>query len=192
LGIPETALVVGTVARLEPVKGIKYFVDAIRCLITKLHNHQIIFLIVGDGSERKKLESLTCNLQLSDKVIFTGMRDDISELISIMDIYVQPSLNEGMGKTLVVASMLSKPVVATRVQGIPDVIIDGKTGILVPPKNSKLLAEGILKFITDESIRKEFGAAGRKYVTELVGGYERFSPERMIFLLEKLYDDLGG
>ena len=118
------------------------------------------------------------------------MKDDIPEIISIMDIYVQPSLNEGMGKTIVIASMLSKPVVATSVQGIPDVIIDGKTGILVPPGNSKLLAEAILKFVNDESLRKEFGEGSRKYVSELVDGYPRFSVERMVFLLEKLYNEI--
>jgi len=190
----KNGLVIGTVARLEPVKGVKYFVEAIPMifnLLTFSPSHFLTFLIVGDGSERKILENKVEKYGLKDKVIFTGMREDVLDLISTMDIYVQPSLNEGMGKTLVQAMYLSKPVVATNVQGIPDVVIDGETGILVQPERPDLLASAIVKLIEDQNLRKKMGEKGFQYVNEKIDGYPRFSIERMIFLLEKLYESLS-
>jgi len=188
----NNGLVIGTVARLEPVKGVKYFVEAIKII----HNMpdksgNYIFLIVGDGSERKILENKVEKYGLKDKVIFTGMREDVLDLISTMDIYVQPSLNEGMGKTLAQAMYLSKPIVATNVQGIPDVVINGETGILVQPERPDLLASAIVKLIEDQDLRKKMGEKGFQYAIEKVDGYPRFSIERMIFLLEKLYESLS-
>ncbi len=197
-GIPESAIVIGTVARLEPVKGVKYFIDAIKIIVAQFIEQNNMpdksgnykFLIVGDGSERKILEKEIEKSGLKDKVIFTGMRDDVLDLISIMDIYVQPSLNEGMGKTLVQASLFSKPIIATKVQGIPDVVIDGKTGLLVLPARPDLLAEAIVKLIKDENLRKKIGENAYQYVNEKIDGYSRFSIERMIFLLEELYKSI--
>jgi len=202
--IPEEAIVIGSVGRLDPVKGYKYFVEAIP-LITQspITNHQALkFLIVGDGEERKNLQSVivrrqsqalddgVCNLKLEDRVIFTGWRNDVEEMISLMDIYVQPSINEGMGKTLIQAQALGKPIVATNVQGIPSVVKDGVTGILVPPKNSQALAEAILELAESEERRRKMGKEGKKWVTETVDGYARFSTERMLHLIEKLYAEL--
>jgi glycosyltransferase involved in cell wall biosynthesis len=192
LNISQNEIIIGTVARLEPVKGIKYFVEAIE-IIDNLKLDVINcckFLIVGDGKERKFLEEKCNKSNIKNKIIFTGMRDDVYELISIMDIYVQPSLNEGMGKTLVIASMLGKPIVATKVQGIPDVVKDGESGILVPPASSSILADAILKLVTDENFRKNFGEKARLFVNEKVDGWERFSIERMVFLLKNMYEKL--
>ncbi len=189
LDIPEDAIVIGTVSRLEPVKGIKYFVDAVR-LITKSLNRSISFLIVGDGSERKSLELRVESLEIKDKIIFTGMRNDVMDLLSIMDIYVQPSLNEGMGKTIVQAFSLGKPVVATSVQGIPYLIKDEETGLLVPPKSSEKLAEAVIRLINRREQRKKIGADAKKFVFESVDGFPRFSIERMLVLLDKLYENM--
>jgi len=190
--IPEEAIVIGSVGRLDPVKGYKYFVEAIP-LITQspITNHQALkFLIVGDGEERKNLQSVIYNLKLEDKVIFTGWRDDVEEIISLIDIYVQPSINEGLGMTLLQAQALGKPIVATNVQGIPSVVKDGVTGILVPPKNSQALAEAILELAESEERRRKMGKEGKKWVTETVDGYPRFSSERENCLVEKLYVEL--
>ncbi|MBN1383315.1 MAG: glycosyltransferase [Elusimicrobia bacterium] len=193
LGIPGDAVVVGTLARLDPVKGVKYFIESIPLIVSSLTlslSHSLAFLIVGDGSERKNLEYMVDGLELNDEVIFTGWRNDTSELTSIMDIYVQPSLNEGMGKTIVAASLLGKPVVASRVQGIPDVVINGKTGILVPPEDPEKLASAILTLIKDKPLRKLMGEEGRKWVGGNVDGYPRFSVELMIKKLNHIYRNL--
>jgi glycosyltransferase involved in cell wall biosynthesis len=190
LGIPKNSIVIGTVARLEPIKGIRYLVDAAKIILSLPSScplPSIYFLIVGDGSERKFLEEKGEKLGLKDKFIFTGMREDVAELMSIMDIYVQPSVNEGMGKTIVLAELLGKPVVATNVQGIPSVVIDNETGILVPPKNSQKLAKAIVKLINDKNLRTKMGENAKKWVYKIVDGYPQFSQQRMLFLLENLY-----
>jgi len=188
LNIPEDTLVVGTVARLEPIKGIKYFVESAKIILSFIHN--IYFLIVGDGSERKKLENKVKDYGIQQRVIFTGMREDVVDLMSIMDIYVQPSINEGMGKTIILAELLGKPVVATNVQGIPSVVIDNETGILVPPKNPQKLAEAIVKLIKDKELRVKMGENAKKWGNKIVDGLPQFSKQRMLFLLENLYKSL--
>jgi glycosyltransferase involved in cell wall biosynthesis len=180
LGISKNSIVIGTVARLEPIKGIRYLVDAAKIILSLPSSYllpSIYFLIVGDGSERKFLEEKVKKLGIKDKFIF----------MSIMDIYVQPSVNEGMGKTIVLAELLGKPVVATNVQGIPSVVIDNETGILVPPRDSQKLAEAIVKLINDENLRTKMGENAKKWVYKIVDGYPQFSQQRMLFLLENLY-----
>ncbi len=189
-GIQNNDLIIGTVARLEPVKGVKYFIDAIK-IITD-YKLPIVdyckFLIVGDGIERKFLEEKSRKLKVNNKIIFTGMVDYVVEVMSVMDIYVQPSINEGMGKTIVIASMLGLPIVATKVQGIPDVVIDKITGFLIKPKSSKEIAKAIMDLIMDENLRKKLGSEGIKWVRKVVNGYEQFSIDRMLYDLERLYE----
>jgi len=145
---------------------------------------------VGDGAERKMLERLAVRLGVSDKTIFTGMRTDILDMMNALDIYVQPSLNEGMGKTLVQAHSLNLPIVATNVQGIPDLVIDGKTGILVPPKNPDALARAVCVLARDPALRKSMGKAGCAHVNRRIDGLPCFSSDRMIRLLEELYESV--
>ncbi|OGS20770.1 MAG: hypothetical protein A3J83_01665 [Elusimicrobia bacterium RIFOXYA2_FULL_40_6] len=189
LKLPEKALVIGTVARLEPVKGVKYFALSFP-LIVKSLNLPVIFLIVGDGNRRKEIEAIVEKDGLKEKVIFTGMRADIIDLMSVMDIYVQPSENEGMGKTIAQALSLGKPVIATNVQGIPDLIIENKTGFLISPKNANAILLAVEKMAHNPQNAKKLGEQGKKYVQEPVEGLPRFSNERMIFLLENMYNKI--
>ncbi|MCX7910152.1 MAG: glycosyltransferase [Endomicrobia bacterium] len=209
-------MIIGTVARLEPVKGVRYLIEAIPFICNFL-NSSFSFLIVGDGSERKKLEKLLTeqhfkvvslsksfyygqknNIKIFEKtlkdkkikVIFTGMRENVVELISIMDIYVQPSLNEGMGKTIVLAQLLGKPVIATKVQGISSVVVNLHTGILVEPQDSKKLAEAVVRLLMDVKLRTEMSSNAKVWVNKIIDGYPQFSIERMIFLLESLYTNI--
>ncbi|MFQ3675107.1 MAG: glycosyltransferase family 4 protein, partial [Endomicrobiia bacterium] len=189
LNIKDDEIIIGTVARLEPIKGVKYFLEAIKNVVDN-YNFLVTkckFLIVGDGEERESMELFVKENNLKERIIFTGMREDVLELISIMDIYVQPSLNEGMGKTIVMASMLGKPVVATKVQGIPDVVKDDVSGLLVNAKNSQLIADAIIKLVTDRSLRERLGLEGKKWVNKIIDGYPQFSIEYMLYKLEKLY-----
>lgn len=211
--IPEDSIIIGTVARLEPVKGVRYLIDAITFLeefFLFSSFQSMVFLIVGDGSQRRDLEKklILNNWRYFEKksckifekvidnkrlnVIFTGIREDVCELISIVDIYVQPSVNEGMGKTIILAQLLGKPVVATRVQGIPSIVLDKHTGILVEPKNPKMLAEAMINLLKDKSLREEISKNAKVFSRKDIDGYPQFSIERMIYLLEKLYIDLKG
>ena len=204
-GIPSDSIIVGTVARLEPVKGVYYFVKSAALVLEKISygfphlRNKIYFLIVGDGSLREELEKIAASTSTptgtreeehTHRIIFTGMRDDVRRLISAMDIYVQPSLNEGMGKTIAEAMSLAKPVVATNVQGIPDLVKDGITGILVPPSDEKAISEAVAELISALDTAGTLGENARRFVTEKIDGYPRFSVERMIHLHEKLYDEI--
>ncbi|MFH0807388.1 MAG: glycosyltransferase [Elusimicrobiota bacterium] len=158
--------------------------------IVKSLNRPITFVIVGDGNQRNEIESIVEKDGLKEKVIFTGMRADITDLMSIMDIYVQPSENEGMGKTIIQALYLGKPIIATNVQGIPDLIFDGKTGLLVPPKNAQAISIAVEQMANSMQTANKLGQQGKFYAQELVEGLPRFSTERMISLLEKMYDKI--
>ncbi|OGS22759.1 MAG: hypothetical protein A2252_10560 [Elusimicrobia bacterium RIFOXYA2_FULL_39_19] len=190
LDIRPEAVVIGSVARLDPVKGIVHLVDAFKLLIDYSLPLPAYLLIVGDGTERKNIESTIQSLNLKNKVILTGMRNDVINLMSIMDIYVQPSLNEGMGKTILQAMLLKKAVIGTNVQGIPSLIKHNDTGILVKPASPQELAEEIEKLINDKTYAEKLGANAYAFVTEKKDGFLKFSPERMVFLLEQIYENL--
>lgn len=184
-GISDDTIVAGTVARLEPVKGVRCLVEA----AAHLKERNIGFLIVGDGGERADLETLARKLGVERNVMFAGMRDDVSDMLAAMDIFIQPSLNEGMGKTIIQAQAMGLPVVGTRVQGIPDALRENFTGLLVRPGDPKAIADVIAVFANDPELRRRMGRFAAQWVMEPVDGYPRFSGERMVHLLEKIYEE---
>jgi len=142
------------------------------------------FLIVGDGSQRRTYEERTRTLGIQEHVTFTGIREDVPRYIAVMDLFVLPSLNEGMGRVLVEAGVMGKAVVATNVSGIPDLIEEGRTGILVEPASSSDLSRGIIELLSDPEKARSLGANAR---TRLADNY---SAQRMVDKIEKLYKDL--
>ncbi|MBN2406063.1 MAG: glycosyltransferase family 4 protein [Elusimicrobia bacterium] len=190
LGLIPGKIVVGTVSRLDPVKGNIYFVRAIKELMNMAPEiyETALFILVGDGEQRELLESMVKEYGISDKVIFTGMRNDVSLIIPLFDIFVLASLMEGMGKVFIKAMVNAKPVIGTAVGGVPEIIEDGVSGILVPPKDPVALAGACARLISDEKLRKSMGAAGKKHVNELVDGHPRYSVEAMMNKLDRLYD----
>lgn len=188
LGIPADAVVVGTVARLDPVKGVGVLVEAAPIIAHACPSIPIWFLIVGGGTQQAKLESRAKKLGIHGRMVFTGMRRDIGVLMKSMDIYVQPSLNEGMGKTIIQAQHAGLPVVASRVQGIPDVVNEGKNGLLVPPADPAALASAVSGLVCDPEQRRCYSAEAKRWVSEAVDGCSRFGEKRMIQLLEQLYE----
>lgn len=186
-GIQPTDIVVGTVARLEHVKGVTHLVDAAAGFCTRKTGPKVICLIVGDGKERSLIEKQIDELGIRNSVICTGMRNDVFELMSAMDIFVQPSLNEGMGKTIIQAQSVGLPIVGSRVQGIPDAMQENLTGLLVPPADPDALRKAVERLINDEQLRKHMSSAAAAWVNETIDGYGRFSVERMVHLLDKLY-----
>ncbi|HOX54459.1 MAG: glycosyltransferase [Candidatus Omnitrophica bacterium] len=185
LGIDSDYQVVGCVARLNEVKGHAYLIRAAKEVLK--NNPRIKFLLVGDGPLRQELEQLSVQLGIKDNVIFVGSRRDIPEMLAAMDIFVLPSaLREGCPLSILEAMAMSKPVVASRLGGIPEEIEDGKSGILVPPKDSAALADAIIKLLSDKNLSVTMGKAGRKIFEE------KFSKEVMLNKLESLYDELAA
>ncbi len=160
---PKTC-VVGVIARLEPEKGHRCFLDAARLILPEVPD--VKFLIVGTGSLEKELKVYAEKLGIKDKVIFTGLRDDIPELISRLDVVVLPSLSESFGLSLVEGMCLGKPCVASNVGGIKEIIVDGKNGLLAEPGNARALAEKIVFLLQNPALARRLGEEAARTVEE--------------------------
>ena len=125
------------------------------------------FLIVGDGVYRKYLESLTRKLGLNQNVIFTGIRSDIPQILAALDVYVLSSVSEGFGRSIIEAMACAKPIVATRVGGIPEAIEHGANGLLVPAKNPAALSQAIISILENKHKSRQMGLLGRQRAQEL-------------------------
>ena len=181
LKIPEENLVVGTAGRLTPVKGHRYLIEAASKIVDIRPDTTFVFL--GDGELLGELKNMTFRLDIEENVKFPGWRPDVAEVMSIFDIFVFPSLNEGMGKVLVEAMALGKPIVATDVGGISDLVIHGKNGLLVPVTDSQALASGIEFLMTNSKKREEMGNAGKRMAVS-------YSVDSMVQKIDKLYVEL--
>ena len=179
LGIPESSAVVGTAGRLVPVKGPVFLLQAFERVISEHPDTYLIF--AGDGPLRKSLEKNAVVMGLAKNIIFTGWREDMARVLSVFDVFCLPSLNEGMGRVLVEAMALGKPVVASAVGGIPDLIIPGKNGFLVPPRNPGELARQILFLVKNREEAAKLGRAGKGMVSA-------FSDEIMVKKIAELYE----
>ena len=173
--------VIGTVARLVPIKGHQYLVDAAPEILTRCPTARFVF--VGEGESRRALEERVRTLGLEDRVLFTGYREDVPSLLAGMDLVVLPSLNEGMGRVLVMAMALGKPIVATRVGGVPELLADGEAGWLVPPADSAALAHAVSNLLTDPQRGRSLAEAGRLRVA-------RYSAQAMVESLGRLYREV--
>jgi len=180
-GIDKDSRIIGSIGSLHPRKGHRFLIEAADILCRKYPD--IKFMICGEGVLKKNLVELRDSFGLEDKVIFTGFRKDISDVINAFDIVIQPSLEEGFGLSIIEAMILGKPVIATRVGGIPEIIKNSSTGVLVQSKNPIALAQEIEYFLNNPEDRQKIGAEARKEV------YSRFSLLTMIRKYESLYED---
>lgn len=179
LGLPQGP-VVGTVAALVPVKGLEYFLEAARSVSSEVP--RTAFVIAGGGVLEETLRKMAKDLGLD--VRFLGPRKDVPLVLSALDVFVLPSLSEGMGLSIMEAMAAGLPVVATEVGGVPELVVDGSTGILVPPKDPDALAEAILECIREKGRAEEMGRRGRERVRA------SFPLSRMIREHEALYEEL--
>jgi glycosyltransferase involved in cell wall biosynthesis len=170
--------VVLTVAIMVMLKGHRYLIEAAAAI------PDAVFVLVGDGPERTNLENLTMELGISDRVIFLGQRDDVAELLSDCDLFVLPSLLEGLSLSILEAMASEKPVIAIDIPGMDEIIINGKNGILVPPEDPEALAEKIKQLLSDTAAARRIAAEGKQSVIK------RFSAERMISDISSLYREL--
>lgn len=179
LGIYPARPLVGTVARLHRQKGLSYLIRAAKMISPRCPEVRVV--IVGEGPERKKLERLIKKSELSESVFLLGERNDAAVILSAFDIFVLPSLWEGLPYALIEAGAYGKAVVASDVEGIREIVEDGETGVLVEPKNSHALAEAILRVQLDDGFRSEIGENLRKAVLP------RYTLSRMVQQTQDLY-----
>jgi glycosyltransferase involved in cell wall biosynthesis len=170
------------VSKLWEGKGHAFLIRAFRKIVEE--NSQARLVIVGEGYLMESLRALVSQLELSETVIFTGFLEDVPQIIATFDVAVLPSYFEGMGRVLLEAMAMEKPVVGTRVGGIPDLVEQGLNGYLVSPGNGKELASAILKILNDKDLALKMGQAGRKKMTD------RFSAESMVRSIEEVYSEL--
>jgi glycosyltransferase involved in cell wall biosynthesis len=182
LGLPQDALIVICIASLEEQKGHRYLLEAM--LNVRAALPETLLLLVGDGSLRQKLEQEVERKKLAPNVRFLGQRTDIPLLLAASDLFVLPSLWEGLPLVLTEAAAAGLPTVATYVDGIPEIIKDNVTGSLVSPENSERLAEAMLKLLRDPSSRREMGKRAREFAGQ------QFSIDRITRDIESLYCEL--
>lgn len=182
LGIDPAHRLIGTVGRLTAVKGHEHFLEAAQRLLRD--RRDLRFVIVGDGPLLDHLQERARQLGVADYVTFLGHRDDTYDLIGAMDLFVLPSLHEGIPMVLLEAMALARPVVATRVGGIPEVITDSIQGLLIPTADPTALAEACRRFLDDKHLAERCGRAG------LLRAQEDFSAESMGEKVAALYHEL--
>lgn len=193
-GLPEGFLstsshrVIGTVGRLAAVKDQRTLLRAIAQLLDTRPEHRSVLrcILVGEGPERTELQQLVSQLQLSECVWMAGDRDDIPALLAGMDIFVLPSLGEGISNTVLEAMATGLPVVATRVGGNPELVEDGVTGVLVPVGDVQALSAALLELLENPARCREMGHAGMQRIQR------DFDWERTVAAYLQVYDDLLG
>lgn len=186
LGIGDDTLVVGVVARLHPLKGQETLLRAAARVLDRTAEVRFLLIGTGDDGYRRRLEGLAAQLGIAAKVDFLGHRDDIPAVTAALDVAVLASENEAMGHCLLEAMALGKPVIATRVGGIPEVVLDGETGYLVRPGDDGTLAAHLLRLLGNPAERRILGEKGRRWV---VG---RFRLEDSVRRTLHFYEDLAG
>jgi D-inositol-3-phosphate glycosyltransferase len=163
-GIPQEIIVIGVLGRIDPQKGQEEFIRAIPILLK--HESNLHFVIAGNETEgqhgfKKKLRDLSIELGVSGKIQFLPFTDAVPELMSALDIFVLPSHTETFGFVLVEALSMGKVIVATNSGGVPEIITDGSTGILVPPRDGQALADALLRLLKDQHLRTSFSLEAR-------------------------------
>jgi glycosyltransferase involved in cell wall biosynthesis len=180
-GMEPGSQIVGVVARLEPEKGHPTLLEAWPSVLRAVPDAYL--LIVGEGSRRDALEAQARELRIAHRVVFTGRRDDVPAVTAALDVAVLPSYREAQGLTILEAMALSRPVVASNVGGIPEMIEDGVTGLLVPPHDADALAAAISRLLLDHPYADTLGRAGHDLV------HDRFCIEIMVEAVESIYDE---
>lgn len=177
---PADALVVGSVGWLTPVKGHRFLIEAVAHLKPRFPSLHLV--IVGSGALREDFLALAGRLGLREAVHLPGARPDIAACLAAMDIFVLPSLNEGMGRALIEAMAAGRPVVASRVGGIPSIVDDRRTGLLVPPGEPEALAAALEMLLQRPDWRRELGTAASRSIGE------RYGAPAMVKTIESVYD----
>ena len=179
LGFEDNDLVLLVAARLEPQKGHRVLLAAMPAVLREFPSVRLI--CVGEGSLRSELEAQARALGLSESVRFVGYQANVPEWLALANFTVLPSFYEGLPLAAIESLAAGRPVVATNVDGTPEVVVDGKTGLTVRPGDARRLAEAICLLLREPELRQCLGRTGRKWVLE------RFSKERQVQQTQELY-----
>jgi glycosyltransferase involved in cell wall biosynthesis len=179
LGADASTPLVGIVARLVPIKAHEIFFQAARRVLDEKPNAR--FLVIGDGERRAELEALVDRLGIRHAVRFLGWRRDMVSVYADLDVVALTSLNEGSPVALIEALASARPVVSTRVGGVPEVVIDGVSGLTVPPSDPAAMAEGMLHLLRERDLAARLAIAGRRHV------YPRYDSSRLVDDVRHLY-----
>jgi glycosyltransferase involved in cell wall biosynthesis len=182
--LPHGAPVVGNVAALVGHKGQRYLIEAARLVVREIPDAR--FVILGEGELREPLEYQVREHHLEKHVLLPGFRTDVLGCIKSFDLFVMSSVTEGLGTSLLDAMACRRPIVATSAGGIPEIVEDGASGLIVPPRDAASLAKAIVRALRDEPLRRRFGEAGFARVRE------RFTVERMVSETAAVYERLVG
>ena len=182
--LPHHAPVIGNVAALVPHKGQSYLIQAAGQVVQRIPN--VRFLIIGDGELKDSLKKQIKHLHLEKHVILTDFRRDVLSLLKSFDLFVMSSVTEGLGTSVLDAMACERAVVATRAGGLPEIVEDKTTGLLVPIRDPEELAEAIANLLGDSPRRARYGEAGLTRVRQL------FSADRMVDETLEVYGRLAG
>lgn len=182
LGLPPTEPVIGVTASLAPRKGQIHLIEAMHTLVQSFPNLRC--LIVGTGSDGPHLEGAIKRWGLEGRVLLLGLRRDVPEVLRALDIFISPAIEEAFGINILEAMLMGLPVVATAVGGVPEVVLDGITGLLVPPRDPVALAAAIERLLKDQLLAERMGHDGQRRARK------HFSPERYLSTLESLWETL--
>jgi len=182
MSLPEDSIVAGTVARFSTVKGLEYLINALPLVLKE--NRKVVLLLIGYGEEEERLKKIAKSLCIQDKIIFFKPDEDSYEYLPLMDIFVMPSIQEGLGLSILEAQAYKIPVIASNVGGIPDIIEDNVNGILVVPKDALAISKAILRLINDKNLC--LNIRDRAY-EKLV---RSFTSEKMVLDTEKAYEEI--
>jgi glycosyltransferase involved in cell wall biosynthesis len=180
-GFEPGSKLVGVVARLEPEKGHPTMLEAWPAVLRAVPDAYLLF--IGEGSRREALEAQARELRIAHRVVFTGRRDDVPAVTAALDVAVLPSYREAQGLSILEAMALSRPVVASNVGGIPEMIEDGVSGVLVPPHDAEALATAVSRLLLDHPYADTLGRAGHDLV------HDRFCIELMVSAIQSIYDE---
>lgn len=172
LGLPANALVFGAIGRVVPVKAYPTLLQAAKLIFNEIPTAHLV--MVGDGPQLEALVQLAEEYQIASRVHFLGARKDVPEILRAFDVFVLSSESEGMSNTILEAMASARPVVATAVGGNPELVVDGETGLLVPPHDPPAMAAAIMKLLRDTELCRQMGWLGRQRVEE------KFSLEVMV------------
>ena len=162
-----------------PIKAHETFFDAAVKVLESVPDAR--FLVIGDGERRAELESLVDRLGIASSLTFLGWRRDMVSVYADLDVVALSSLNEGSPVALIEALAAARPVVSTAVGGVPEVVVDGTTGLTVPPSDPTAMAGAIVKLLRDRQLGARLGAAGRRHV------YPRYDSSRLVDDVRNLY-----
>lgn len=188
LGIPADFTVLGNVAVLEPRKGHKYLLEAMALVRDKFPGFsKVVLLIEGVGSERERLEELAAGLGIKENVRFLGRETNVFDMLRVLDAFILPSVGyEDFPNVILEAMSLGKPVIGTRVAGIPEQVLDGETGLVVGPADAGGLAGAVMRLLANEAERAEMGRKSLERFNAL------FTQEKAVAAYGALYRGLAG